>query len=284
MWSAPERSRGARNSAFRVGHCVAEKEKKRYLCVAMKTLSIRQPWASLIAAGIKDIENRTWDTKFRGKFLIHAAAKKVKKDYEYELPVEIGNEIINHQVFGNIDDLQELPTGAIIGYVELVDIIDNSESVWAFPEQKHWVLKDAHLFETPIENVKGKLGLFDYSLDEDHLPPAYQQELWVPRLEGSTLVLPGTDEDCDDFEGDKEMNSIQFERSSCFEMLFDKEDQLKKVEKIVIEGETKRFEAEVEIEDYPTLYDERDRKPIMAWSQKAGDVEEWKIIYFQMKR
>ena len=40
----------------------------------MKALTIKQPWASLIAHGVKDIENRTWKTKYRGKILIHAAA------------------------------------------------------------------------------------------------------------------------------------------------------------------------------------------------------------------
>ena len=34
-------------------------------------LSIRQPWAWLIVNGYKDIENRTWSTRFRGKVLIH---------------------------------------------------------------------------------------------------------------------------------------------------------------------------------------------------------------------
>jgi hypothetical protein len=36
-------------------------------------LSIRQPWAWLVAHGWKNIENRTWPTGFRGRFLIHAA-------------------------------------------------------------------------------------------------------------------------------------------------------------------------------------------------------------------
>ncbi|MCB2188832.1 MAG: ASCH domain-containing protein [Deltaproteobacteria bacterium] len=40
----------------------------------MKCLSIRQPWASLIVAGMKDVENRSWATKYRGPVLIHAAA------------------------------------------------------------------------------------------------------------------------------------------------------------------------------------------------------------------
>ena len=46
----------------------------------MKVLSIKQPWAYLIASGIKDIENRTWKCpeKYIGKrVLIHASAKPV---------------------------------------------------------------------------------------------------------------------------------------------------------------------------------------------------------------
>lgn len=42
----------------------------------MKTITIKQPWAWLIASGIKDIENRTWPTKFRGRVLIHASQNK----------------------------------------------------------------------------------------------------------------------------------------------------------------------------------------------------------------
>jgi hypothetical protein len=41
----------------------------------MKTLSIRQPYASLICRGIKTIENRSWDTTYRGKLLIHSSGK-----------------------------------------------------------------------------------------------------------------------------------------------------------------------------------------------------------------
>jgi len=41
----------------------------------LPALSIWQPWAWLIANGYKDIENRTWWTKFRGPFLIHASKR-----------------------------------------------------------------------------------------------------------------------------------------------------------------------------------------------------------------
>jgi len=45
----------------------------------MKAISIRQPWAGLIALGIKDIEIRSWNTNYRGPILIHAA-KKIDND------------------------------------------------------------------------------------------------------------------------------------------------------------------------------------------------------------
>ena len=42
----------------------------------MKAITIKQPFASLIVEGIKDIENRTWKTNLRGRVLIHASASK----------------------------------------------------------------------------------------------------------------------------------------------------------------------------------------------------------------
>ena len=39
----------------------------------MKAISLKQPWASLIVSGRKTIELRTWNTKFRGEFYIHAS-------------------------------------------------------------------------------------------------------------------------------------------------------------------------------------------------------------------
>jgi hypothetical protein len=36
-------------------------------------ISVRQPWAALLAAGVKTVEVRTWPTRRRGPVLIHAA-------------------------------------------------------------------------------------------------------------------------------------------------------------------------------------------------------------------
>ena len=39
----------------------------------MKCLSLKQPFADLLALGKKTIELRKWNTKFRGEFLFHAS-------------------------------------------------------------------------------------------------------------------------------------------------------------------------------------------------------------------
>lgn len=51
----------------------------------MKVITIKQPWASLIAKGYKKYEFRTWRTKYRGDILIHAGKgidKKAMKRFE----------------------------------------------------------------------------------------------------------------------------------------------------------------------------------------------------------
>lgn len=83
----------------------------------MKVLSIRQPYAWLIAIGCKTIENRTWNRKFRGRFLIHASqAKPEKLDGWQESAMK--KYCQEHGIV--IPDFKDLPTSAIIGSVELM--------------------------------------------------------------------------------------------------------------------------------------------------------------------
>lgn len=130
----------------------------------MKALSIKQPWASLIAHGIKDIENRTWKCpqKYIGqRVLIHVS--KGKEDgwvlnEEQELKLQM------HQSNLRSTSYDDLPFGAIIGSVVIEDCVQNHHSVWAEKECWHWVLKDAVLFDKPILHVKGQLGFWNYNL------------------------------------------------------------------------------------------------------------------------
>lgn len=164
----------------------------------MKVLSVQQPWASLIVAGIKDVENRTWQPKqLPGRILIHASKKTTERMMNNE-PIEWVQEIFNEQIFGNLPDFPDMPGNAIIGYVtvERVDK-DNARSVWAAGESNdeklyYWHLTDAHVFDQPITDVKGKLWLWDYELDEDNLPPAHKVELANLIVEGTNVNVPLT--------------------------------------------------------------------------------------------
>lgn len=66
----------------------------------MKALSIKQPWASLVVAGHKTVECRTWKTSYRGPLLICSS----KGDFE-------------------INDGLIAPGGMGLGVVELVDVL-----------------------------------------------------------------------------------------------------------------------------------------------------------------
>ena len=48
----------------------------------MKVLTLKQPWATLVAEGIKKYEFRSWKTNYRGKILIHAGSGIDKKAME----------------------------------------------------------------------------------------------------------------------------------------------------------------------------------------------------------
>lgn len=41
----------------------------------LRAITLHQPWATLVALGVKTIETRSWPTKYRGRILIHAAKR-----------------------------------------------------------------------------------------------------------------------------------------------------------------------------------------------------------------
>lgn len=124
----------------------------------MKALTIKQPWAGLIIAGIKDVENRTWKTAYRGRVLIHTSKTPCSRGEleAYPLPALSKSINLNEYTPG------QFTNGAIIGSIELVDCVMNHPSEWAEKGVYNWVLTDPVKFEKPILNVKGMLGLWDY--------------------------------------------------------------------------------------------------------------------------
>ena len=127
----------------------------------MKALSILQPWAWFILYGGKDIENRTWRTRYRGPLLIHAGKRfsmsTVSADVERAEAIVhgIGTAPASEPSLGMLKAL----TGGIVGCVILVDCVREHPSPWAQPGYWHWVLADP--VALPLIPLRGALGLFE---------------------------------------------------------------------------------------------------------------------------
>ena len=114
----------------------------------INVISIKQPWASLIVAGIKDVENRTWDTAYRGLLGIHSSQsfdRSALKDPFVKKAMELVSD--------------GFPLGTILGTVQVKNIVRNSVSSWALPKHYHWLLSNAQRLDTPIR-CKGALQIW----------------------------------------------------------------------------------------------------------------------------
>jgi len=117
----------------------------------MKALSIRQPWAWLIVNGQKDIENRSWPTRFRGPVLIHAA-KGMTRD-EYEDAASLCNKLAV-----TLPAFDKLERGGVVGQATVTDCVGDSASPWFFGKFG-FVLADAK--PLPFVPCKGQLMFFE---------------------------------------------------------------------------------------------------------------------------
>lgn len=209
----------------------------------MKTLSVRQPWASLICSGMNDVENRTWKpAQVPCRILIHASSAKLPKSWEKKAGSFLAGKMLNAADFGWMPYPEELPTSAIIGYVDVVGVTTDSESMWAEENCQHWQLANAHVFDEPICDVKGKLNLFEYDLDENNFPPAHQINRILPRLEGETFVITMTDQTMkmqwDNYQEFKEGDDMLFYDSDEMDALLQEDDSCYPVKAIKIQNES----------------------------------------------
>jgi len=138
-----------------------------------KVLTLRQPYASLIALGHKRIETRGWKTPYRGEILIHAGMS-VKS-------MPVCREPFFRKVL-KVDHM--LPLGVILARAQLVDIqpveeLEISDQERAFgdytPGRYGWLLEDVRQLSHPIM-AAGALSLWNY-IDEEH---RVQNDPWRP--------------------------------------------------------------------------------------------------------
>lgn len=133
----------------------------------MKVITIKQPWATLIAKGYKEYELRSWNTKYRGEIYIHAGNgvdKEAMKKFEH----------LN----------LEYPKGQIIAKANLADCIYITKEIGEKLYNKNKLLygflikKDNfYVYAFKLENIKeikpiktnGNLGLWNYEPKKENI-------------------------------------------------------------------------------------------------------------------
>jgi len=125
----------------------------------MKALSINQPWAWLIVNGHKTVENRDWDTKYRGEFLIHAGKKFDEDAYWYIEDKFPEIELPPQEQFSKM-------MGGIVGKARLINTIHDRDRHLLSAKDKPWffgsygfILDDAEPMD--LKPCKGALGFFE---------------------------------------------------------------------------------------------------------------------------
>ena len=147
---------------------------------------------------MKDVENRTWTTDYRGTLRIHAsghpfcwppaeclpeavqveieASVAARTPYDELSPACRGYEDLCRYAESRMDVKEEDHTDfntflrackfpafvnkAIIGEAQLIDIVQDSESPWAMSGHYHWILADPVWYTEPELGVKGRLRLW----------------------------------------------------------------------------------------------------------------------------
>ena len=151
----------------------------------MKALTLWQPWATLVAMGVKKIETRGWKTPYRGDLAIHAAAKIPPKWLGASAHTEPFRDELadifcvrrdrDDRGGKHVDDiLRGLPFGKIVCIVRIVGIQETSESLRQELDRRErlfgnyedgryaWHLQMVDVIEPPIP-AKGNRMLWNWS-------------------------------------------------------------------------------------------------------------------------
>lgn len=132
----------------------------------MKVITIKQPFATLIAEGLKEYEFRTWKTKYRGEILIHAGKgidKEAMKRYEHlnlEYPAGtiIAKATITDCIFVDNTLKEKLQHKNPLIYYGIL----NKDSTWT-----GYGFKLENITKVPQIKVSGKLSLWDYDYNSN---------------------------------------------------------------------------------------------------------------------
>ncbi len=144
-----------------------------------KALSLKQPYAWLIANGYLLVDDRTWGTQYRGPVLIHASKGLYEVYYDYlKLHTDIP-----------LPDKDKLEYGGVVGIANLVlccrpgelpnDISRQQRAHFGGVHQEYFGFLFEQAQPLALMPCRGKLGIFEIDIDELlATSPAAQAELF----------------------------------------------------------------------------------------------------------
>jgi hypothetical protein len=133
-------------------------------------LSLKHPWAWAVVCAGKSIENRKWNTKFRGEFCVHAS-KTCSQSY-YEDAVAWMLEHAGLRI-SQIPPRDALTYGGILGVSTIIGVLPpdltGSSARPSVQKRERWHMLDQFGFvleetqPTKFVPCPGRLGFFDVS-------------------------------------------------------------------------------------------------------------------------
>lgn len=128
--------------------------------LGLRVLSLVQPWATFIVAGLKRYETRSWATPYRGLILIHASKKT---DRRYLARPDVARLVLDAGI-------TSFPNGVLLGSAdvtgcvpseELADLVSDQERlVGDFTEGRFaWAMQYAVQWTNPVPCL-GSLGIW----------------------------------------------------------------------------------------------------------------------------
>jgi hypothetical protein len=138
----------------------------------VRVLSVRQPWALLLAFGLKQYETRDWRTHYRGPLAIHASASVRRADEEafYRNPeLRWACTRLGYGSFGVLPRGVLLAVGTLaeVAATEALDVSARERALgdWT-PGRWAWRLEQVRRLHVRVP-VRGHLGLWRYDLPEE---------------------------------------------------------------------------------------------------------------------
>jgi hypothetical protein len=145
----------------------------------LKALSLKQPFAWLIANGYLLVDDRSWGTQYRGRILIHASKGLYEAYYQH----------IRSNTDVPIPERDNLEYGGVVGIADLVlcskpgqlpaGISREQRAHFGGVHQEYYGFLFAQARPLPLMPCAGKLGIFEIDMDKLlAAPPAAQKALF----------------------------------------------------------------------------------------------------------